>query len=543
MIQSLYFLIAFFCIAFPLESVRAGDPPAPPPGIQLPGGGEAAGTHPPPMPPPQAAERTGISGMGFFDSSRQVRNADPCPTSTQINGQYSCTGTTNAVQFSNMANMMTQMTGSAAATSMGATAQSNAYNQGSQKAALEGAANTQIKTGEITAATGLGNAVIGAGLLYQYQKHNSQGRQIQTATNQDNIQFVPLDANGQNGKEYQGNALHPGNAGHATSENRIQQNTINNFRLNQAQVDIHNIEGSPTATSTAERANFTKTSQELEKQLRFQKMNVADQSSQIGSSAASEQAMTAQGALMGGMMSFMTGAQQMVSGGINIQSGKQLQAAAANLNTTSTFKPAALTLPTLSTVAGTPMVARAAASISGSGAVEPTAAPSDSAAAPGPVADLGPGIGPGVLPSNLPTGPQAGGFTPGGTPNPGGGASNGQPIKPGGGTSAASASQEDPQAKLAPTQGGSGYESGSTFSGGGSGGAKAPDGPDLSSLLAKFLPQKEDPTNQNGILDYGSKLASDQPDGSILGRGGPTLFQRATSAYIDKFNHGNIRLN
>src|SRR5581483_5999957 len=100
-----------------------------------------------------------------------------------------------------------------------------------------------------------------------------------------------------------------------------------------------------------------------------------------------------------------------------------------------------------------------------------------------------------------------------GGPASGGGA--GSPLGLGGTTSAASdGGNTDPSARYAEIKKSSDdYGSGGTFMGGGGGGGAGGDaGPDLSGLLAQFLPKKEDENGPSkSIKDFGRDPASNGP--------------------------------
>jgi hypothetical protein len=80
-------------------------------------------------------------------------------------------------------------------------------------------------------------------------------------------------------------------------------------------------------------------------------------------------------------------------------------------------------------------------------------------------------------------------------------------------------------------------------SGGGSGRGRGGDdkGPDLSGLLAQFLPQAQEEQPTNGILDFGGgrEPASEGLDGSLLGSDAD-LFKRVHETYQDQARKGRI---
>jgi len=114
---------------------------------------------------------------------------------------------------------------------------------------------------------------------------------------------------------------------------------------------------------------------------------------------------------------------------------------------------------------------------------------------------------------------------------PGGGGGGGSG---GGSTSAATGESNDAAPRLADNKTGTNYESGGTFVGGGGGGGKGADGgPDLSGLLAQFLPKKEDELSKNGIMEFGSRGPAGEAPLSLLDKNA-NIFQRIHETYQDK---------
>ncbi|MEK6579456.1 MAG: hypothetical protein AABZ55_09550, partial [Bdellovibrionota bacterium] len=97
-------------------------------------------------------------------------------------------------------------------------------------------------------------------------------------------------------------------------------------------------------------------------------------------------------------------------------------------------------------------------------------------------------------------------------------------------------------ARMTDLKGGSSYEIGGNPGGGrGGGGAKGGgDGPDLSSLLAAFMPKKEEgPGAGSGRFDYGSRSIASQNVGSFLDKR-VNIFDRISSTYSQYAKSGKL---
>jgi hypothetical protein len=88
---------------------------------------------------------------------------------------------------------------------------------------------------------------------------------------------------------------------------------------------------------------------------------------------------------------------------------------------------------------------------------------------------------------------------------------------------------------MADTRGVPAYDGGGGYRGGGAAGGGPDKGPDLSGLLAQFLPKKDEDTAKNGILEYGERgtPSAANDEGSLLGRN-INIFERIHQAYQDK---------
>jgi hypothetical protein len=307
---------------------------------------------------------------------------------------------------------------------------------------------------------------------------------------------------------------------------------------------VHNFELNKTARVTAvEQANAQNQAtvdaqrrardMENEQHLAFGK----NQARAIAADADGEQKAVASQAKMQGMMGAMIGMQQLMSAKAALDNAKNMRAQAAALANQPKGGGAFVAGNPISgdLSAGT-QVGTSPDMITGSGD-NPNAAPADSTEGPsGDPGNFGQGFNPNPLPSSVAGGPSAGAFNPG---KPEGGGGGGGPAAVGGaGTSAASDTPTETQAKPAGNTSGDRYESGGTFSGGGGGGGKgAEGGPDLTSMLGQLLPKKEE-ANQTSksILDYSS--GSTQP--SPLHPANDKLFDSISSEYYRQVQKGAV---
>ncbi|MEK6706499.1 MAG: hypothetical protein AABZ06_12005 [Bdellovibrionota bacterium] len=455
-----------------------------------------------------------------------------CGTSEKINGKYTCKGTKAIVQGAQITNMVGQAAGSITTQVQGMNAQVNTIERGTQSAALEGAAGVQKNAGKMQVGLGAMNATLGVLQIMQMQKHNKQAQQIGTDTNPNNLtidKFKNIGVDISNGISQDNSGyLHvKDNTKHAAT-----QDIINEFNL-QGEIKNKVTISSTTAATAATAANIRKLQiknreDEISKKLETERRHLK----QIGGNASSEQHKVAEEAKGGGIMSLVTGTQQVITGAFNIKAAEQMQKAADNMknieeNATvfkeQPFDPNA-----------DQFEPRGSAVITGSGqnTASGQAASSDDSDSDG--GDLGPPIG--QLPPNDPTSlpPSPGPFNVGGDTGTGGG---GGGNVSGGSTPPETASAEGEQA---PRMAGGGsnerYEVGGGFRCGGGGGAGG--GPDLSGLLAQFLPKKDDELPKNGILDYGRHPASEAPL-SLLDRNA-NIFERIHEAYQEKHRRGSV---
>ena len=258
---------------------------------------------------------------------------------------------------------------------------------------------------------------------------------------------------------------------------------------------------------------------------------VANEVTKIGDRAQNEQSAVADTAKKAAFGNMMTGLTQMIGGytnmkvaQINKNTAAQMAAATANTPSWSFGTP-----PNPAIAAGNPLAG-------GPGSIAPgpsTVGNNGSAAAASPTNPIALGN---PIANSQPSGlanpaPPGAAFKPSDATTTGGG---GGGVGGGGSTSPATASNDEtPPPRLAPNSTTPAYEgagSGGYRSGGGGAGSN---GPDLSGLLAQFLPKNggEESGPKNGIIDRVREAGrSPGDDGSILGRG-TNIFDRVHQTY------------
>ncbi len=535
------------------------------------------GLAPPPVPAkpgidPNPAATTLSSNTGNTLKSPQREETyshygkgtgDMCSYSDKIDHKYGCDTTYNTVQMANMSNMLSMTAGSMATATLGQSAQSSAIQQGTQVAALNAAADMQKNTASMQLGLGAMNTALSVYQLYKGNQHANSGRDIENATSNTGalrVQKVmtcsPSEPDCNNATqtkiETESQLTSHREAGMVYSSaatGSVQDLVIKKYRLNAES-------GYNFTAVTAENPDFSKkplTPQEYQQQKQIYdaqvnqrnheadsaKRSIASSMQEIGQTALSEQRQASAKAFTGGMMSLMFGSQQLLSGGMSMVNANRLKAAAAALKNTSNNPSISFTPPTNTDLSGGSNAALSPNTITGSG-VDPNAnTANDQAEIPSDAPpDLGKGFNPLPMNSGVPGGPAAGKFNEG---NPqGGGGGGGPAMGSSSGTAPDKTPNEEAQPKLAPNEKVA-YESGGTFTGNGGGGKGADGGPDLSGLLAKFLPKKEDAESpRNSILQFGKDAPSDGSGNFPALDRNTNIFERIHQTYQDKNSHGSI---
>lgn len=459
-----------------------------------------------------------------------------CEISTQIDGKYDCSETQKLTQGAIIGNALLSSAASSAVQAQGQMAQSQAVLKNSQKEILETTAANNQNAGETQMTLGAMNAALGALQLSRYQKHTDHSKEIEGASQENQLHQTELSGDLGNAK---GSTPKEGEAGYISSKNKVTKKILDHFDLNTGQFTGVNALDEETRNAQAERRKI-----DMENQLNSVKSDLG----RIGRDASSEQKSTAAMAMMGGITSMMTGAQQALNGRMSYEAGKKLKDAAGKMNTNSNVShfvsPPGLDSNWNSNVS----TSNSPGVITGDGTITSAASDSSNVDTNMPLPpNMGNGFDPNPIATNGPVGPPAGSFNRGGEPGGGGGGGGGGV---GEGASTAPESSGDfggstQQAQMAGNSSGPSYDGGGgTFGAGGGGPGKgAEGGPDLSALMEKFLPKKEDPSRSpNGILDFGGPLGSNGGNPtplSVLDRSA-NIFQRIHETYQEKSLSGAL---
>jgi hypothetical protein len=268
----------------------------------------------------------------------------------------------------------------------------------------------------------------------------------------------------------------------------------------------------------------------------------------LGRKGANEQGAMASQAMAGAMTSLITGAVQTTQAIFNLKGAKQLEEAARKLDKLANQAPP---VPIFTPLAPANLQPGDALAPGGGQSLNPGTgngqASTDDETQDGPTdfGNLGDPTGR-EQENNPDPGPTGGEFVAGAPPGGGGGNGGGFGGVGGASTSPSSGGDsEAPQAKMADSGSRSSYEgNGGTFgAAAGGGGVGADRGPDLSGLLAQFLPKAEDAQGNKGItnMDFGSRgLASEAPI-SLLDRTA-NIFDRIHETYQEKNRRGRVGL-
>jgi hypothetical protein len=363
------------------------------------------------------------------------------------------------------------------------------------------------------------NALLGIMQMGQAASHGSNAKEINGQTQNGNNATVRNGSTMSNGRN-------EGQHGYVDSDEDVSKRIIRNYKLNEK------VGGDLQAVGAPGTPGYQQAMKAREAQAQNKARMIGNKVEEYGDRAAGEQLAVKKEAAAGGILSLATGAQQLIGGGLNIAAAKELEKAAAALK-----RAEDAAVPLVAAPGGDPL--DNLNNSSGNNTITGTGQSSQASAADTPASDVPGDLGRGFNPFAPKTdlngkAPEAAKFIPGG---PGAGQNGGGAGISGGiGTSAANGSSEDPKPQQAANNTNVGYDtSGGSYRGGGSGGGAGGDkGPDLSGLLAQFLPkQNEDQANPNGILDFGGRGPAGQGEGAYLDRNA-NIFGRIHDTYQGK---------
>jgi len=483
---------------------------------------------PPPAAPPAPSLATVTEGKAALtpegraaanrdriDTSDIKDGNDECAVSAKIDGNYSCNGTRTLIDTAKVTNALSQTAGSIAVQASGASSMSKAQAEGKQSTMMEAAADTQELGAKIQMATGAVNAVMGILQFKAGSDHKSGGGTLSGLNT-----GVRVDNAAAKGGSVVGSK-------------------------NAAELSLA-AGGGPTLDTDPRFAGITDRIARQKAIDAYDSERVKAAVGRLGTNAASEQARMAKEASAGGLMSTVTGAQQLISGGFGLAAAGNLRKAAETLKAAEGNQGQFMKGGELDLNTGT---GQEGSGPSGAGAFRGTASEStataaveDTAKAPN-APNLGAGFNPNPTPTGLAApGPGAIGKSGGGSGGGGGGGGGGMPSI-GGTSNAAAQADGEPQSKASDARAGSDQYSlvGSApiigGGGGGGGGAGVAPPPDVAGMLAALMGKKgEEEQGAKGVLDFGGAAGAG-------GRGGgnenlhdskTNLFERIHQTYQDK---------
>jgi hypothetical protein len=283
---------------------------------------------------------------------------------------------------------------------------------------------------------------------------------------------------------------------------------------------------------------------ERQGQLEKKQTDIKKNLGKIQGVAQDEQSEVSKAALAGGMLSLATGIGQLIQGKLNHDAGEKMIEASEDLKSAEgqarSFQP----LPAFQPNPGTLTQGnKNSGAITGNGQQNQASATEEEKVADG-GGDLGDPIAPrSIDPTTPPAGPAPGNFVSGNGGGGGGGSGGGAGLGGGGGLSPSHEGEDsEGSSRVAESvRNPSLYESGGGMVQAGGGGGGGSSGPDLSGLLAQFLPKDQEKPQKNGILDFGSRAPAAQSELpiSLLDKNA-NLFERIHRTYQEKNQRGLI---
>jgi hypothetical protein len=529
---------------------------------------------------------------GRNDGTATNINSTACKTSEKIdNGQYNCGNTQQAVTMWNQAGQLGQQLTNTASTAMGQMQQQNVMSSASTSGVISPQAtmDAYAKTLEVGAAAQAANAAVtGTAAYMQYQlasKHTDNAAELSaagklklkadgttdtgTSTGTSEGEFGAVTsglgaptqhaANGSdtnfaanaimgNGLDLNANAKaltaakvsDPVSFNTAAAQITVGQDGRYSFNgqavtaQNQAAATATLSTGCATTANAQNCADSVKSAVTRAVQANTRYSTVQKSYTSDANSASTEQASMASLAKQSAIKSGIQSAMGLLQAGMNMAAAKQEESLANNL--TSTATPLTISSGTLS--AGSTDTGTATGLSAGT---NPDGTPLNAVlAGSGAVGSTGCGILGCASPASsnanqLAMAPTANPFSASGGGSGGGGGGSGGSV----GDMTTSAANDPPaqdQPKAYDAKNGPAYVAGNPNLNGG--GVAAEKGPDLSGLLAQFLPKKDD-ESKNGILDYGNRSPASAGDGSLLGPN-ENLFQRVSERMQADYRKGSV---
>ncbi len=514
-----------------------------------------------------------FQGSSSFSKNQNYKRSDfvdadgPCAYGETIvqgsgeEGRFSCKKTEGKIQEADTIRGVTTTLGTALAQNAGQAAQQKAQSEGTQSSALAGASST-------AKAAATAQTVVGVASLYnalqlkkemdrlnknaaEFKSHTRSGTLVQQTVGKEGD--ASFETDGTHGSDATKQLT--GDQGHFTSNKKWGQQVVEKWKLNGDAPNgfgkltaVRNCgpEIPPTVPPTPEYLDYQRCTSIREQEVQARKSEADSRQAAagkemqaIGNIAASEQKEMANKAKSKFMENAAGAIVAFVQAKLANDTAKSLKDAEITLRPNPNPSTAGFTFQGADPFADSNGIAPGNSQVIDGGSVQASGAE----AGPDPRSSAPPPGGFGDVPfakergSEKTGNPDPGAFNAG---NSGGGASGGGGGGSGGGSTSPSAGggdgDKDPQSSYA----GLGKSSGAYESGGGArpaGGSGAAGGPDLSGLLAQFLPKDKDAGPDNGILEFGSRAPAAGNTDSLLDSS-VNIFERVHEAYQTKSRKG-----
>jgi len=513
--------------------------------------------------------RASASARDLYSERRQpdsVRTKQgDCVISEELDAdgkrKFNCGGTKTWIEGAKIGNQVSQAAGQVVVGAMGQSAQQNAAQSGTQSGAMESAANLQAMTAKMQMGLGATNAMLGALQLQRAQKHKKNAFEIETEIRNTASQKLMIDRTRNTGDVEMSSTGLTQTAitafGLNNSEQDISQDVTVTNKAIQDQQTLVNATVNPVQKAQMQselasmRQRQTQEQRTRTKQLDERQKFVNSEISAVRAKGQAEQRAMGNTATQGGMMSAITGLQQLTNAFFGLKAANEMKKAAKSVqnleNVGGTIvgegDPVSADSPQAPTQGG-------GAIIGGDGTGLPVEAPQTAEedkekdeldlGAPRPGGDGSTNI---ALPA-----PTAGEFTadaPKGGAGGGGGPAGGASVSGSGIQQEGESSARQADNKTASSSYGGGGGGGTFRQGGAAGGGDGGGGPDLAGMFAQFLPKPEEANGKTpNILDYGTapaRLPASMPD-SLLDRKA-NLFERISKALLEKTQRGFVGTN
>lgn len=474
-----------------------------------------------------------------FNLDDKAESEDDCAYSGTYGSKHSCNSTKTWVEGAKITNTVTMAAGAAAVSIGGQNDMQRAAQGGGQADALDAAARSQKRAGDIQVTTGTTNLALGVMQLWRGWGHNSEKKRIQGELKKESSAVTSETFYGHSKRdEFSGDLQVKGSAG----VDAFKLNTIGTV-VDQSTTSFKGADGATALTGIA------LDNQRIANRIHGfdeKKADIAGALGTIGRKVGKEQNAAAEQANQGGLMSLMAGLPQMIQGAFAKKAAKETAAAADKLRDAESKVQSAFQAPNFGTNEQSENTGAGQSTvITGNAEVQnPVVAEEEQKKDDEDSADLGTGFAPGGVPEGTlgpgPVAQVAGSGNGGGAAMGGGGGVGGGGTGPGEQTGEA---EQGPRYAANMETPGSGYQSGGGGYASGGGGSGGGGGADLSGMLDKLMGKlgggETEFKGKPSLEAYGRGLASESY--SYLDKT-VNIFDRIHQAYQAKSKTGHVGL-